>query len=567
MRALIVDDQPNVRLLLSSILSKKVVGCTVSEATNGLEALALLGRQHFDLVVLDVLMPLMDGIETLGAIRRTPSLRHLPVIVLSAVRDEGKVRQLVGHGISAYLAKPLRPLDVADRIQEIISRIAMSSGQPSRSLSGIPPGSTVLVVDGDTAFRRLVKASLHEYTVREAVTGAEGLRACLDQRPALVIVGQDLGAIGAPVLLRKLRSLPDLSAIRLVAAVPGDAPLPVEDADAVVQRTLAGDSFRQHFAKLLVEETPAQQVLASRAHLRPQMISATEQVFGMMLGIEVLALPMAEPATTHDDVVCVPLRLEREACDLEFLFAAPRSMTERMTAQYLQGGDVISDADVASTLCEMATIISSRLQTALRQRGDVVTLGEPSVSRVECAGDDTSSGIRVHFASASQDLRFSTTLRAVPPPRLASPAQDAAATASRTPSMDTSSPQPPPVDAEVLEMLESLQEPGEPDLIVELITLFLEDTPDRLAELGVRPLDAGHVARVAHAVKGSAGNLGAMVLQDCASALEHAAHRGESQKMLAVLADAVHAEFARVERHLQQVLAQRTGTDTQGPRS
>ena len=133
--------------------------------------------------------------------------------------------------------------------------------------------------------------------------------------------------------------------------------------------------------------------------------------------------------------------------------------------------------------------------------------------------------------------------------------------------MDTSSPQPPPVDAEVLEMLESLQEPGEPDLIVELITLFLKDTPDRLAELEDRSLDAGHVARVAHAVKGSAGNLGAMVLQDCASALEHAAHRGESPEMLAGLADAVHAEFARVARHLQQVLAQRTGTDTQGPRS
>jgi two-component system, chemotaxis family, chemotaxis protein CheY len=565
-RALIVDDQSNVRLLLSSILRKKIVGCTVSEATNGLEALDLLGRQHFDLVVLDVLMPLMDGIETLEAIRRTPSLRQLPVIVLSAVRDEGRVRQLVGHGISAYLAKPLRPLDVADRIQNIVGRLAVSPGEPSRSLSGIPSGATVLVIDGDAAFRRLVKASLHEYTVREAMTGAEGLRACLEQRPALVIVGQDLGAIAAPVLLRKLRALPDLATARLVAAVPGDATQSIEDADAVVQRTLAGDSFRHHFAKLLVEDTPAEQVLASRAHLRPQMISATEQVFGMMLGIEVFALPVAGPTATSDDVVCVPLRLEREACDLEFLFAAPRSMTERMTAQYLQGEEVVSDADVAATLCEMATIISSRLQTALRQHGDVVSLGEPSVSRQVAGARDIGDGLHVTFASASQDLRFRTTLRAVPPPRPASPAQDAAATASRTPRMDTSSPQPPPVDAEVLEMLESLQEPGEPDLIVELITLFLKDTPDRLAELGGGPLDASHVARVAHAVKGSAGNLGAMVLQECASALEHAAHRGEGPEVLASRADAVHTEFARVERHLEQVLAQRTGTDPRGSR-
>ena len=131
--------------------------------------------------------------------------------------------------------------------------------------------------------------------------------------------------------------------------------------------------------------------------------------------------------------------------------------------------------------------------------------------------------------------------------------------------MDTSSPQPPPVDAEVLEMLESLQEPGEPDLIVELITLFLKDTPERLAELGDSRRDAGHVARVAHAVKGSAGNLGATVLQECAGALEHAAHRGEGAEALASLADAVRAEYARVERYLQQLLAQRTGADRDRP--
>ena len=236
MRALIVDDQPNVRLLLSRILRKKV-GCTVSEATNGLEALDLLGRQHFDIVVLDVLMPLMDGLETLEAIRRTPSLRHLPVIVLSAVRDESKVRQLVRHGISAYLAKPLRPLDVAERIEAILARIATQSGPPSRTLSGVPRGSRILVVDGDADFRRVVREALTEYVVSEASVGAAGLRACLDQQPAVVIVGQDLGAIDTTMLRRKLRSLPELSAVRVIAAIADDSPGAVADADAVIHRT------------------------------------------------------------------------------------------------------------------------------------------------------------------------------------------------------------------------------------------------------------------------------------------------------------------------------------------
>lgn len=447
MRVLVVDDQTNVRLLLSHILRKKI-GCTVTEATNGLEALDLLGQQPFDLVVLDVLMPQMDGVEMLESLRRRPYLRNLPVIVLSAVRDEGTVRQLVRHGISGYLAKPLRPLDVADRIQDIIGRITAAEATPARNHAG----------------------------------------------------------------------------------------------------SLQGASPRD--------------VLNARADLRPQMISATEQVFGMLLGIEVLAVPGDRPATIGDDVVRVALRLGGEDCDLEFLIAAPRSMGERMTAQYLQAGDVIADEDVASTLGKVALIISSRLQTTLRQRGDDVTVGQPAVSRVGPADQDPAGAMRVTYASSARDLRFITTLRAVPVARAPVAPLEGAATASRNSLMDTTPPQPPPIDAEVLEMLASLQEPGEPDLLVELVTLFLRDTPSRLRDLSARPLEAGRVVRVAHAVKGSAGNLGAMVLQDRASALEQAAHAGGDPVLLAGLADAVQAEYARVEAHLRGVLAERTGADS-----
>ena len=118
---------------------------------------------------------------------------------------------------------------------------------------------------------------------------------------------------------------------------------------------------------------------------------------------------------------------------------------------------------------------------------------------------------------------------------------------------------PPPVDTEVLEMLASLQEPGEPDLLVELVSLFLSDTPERLRALRVRPLASAPVARVAHSVKGSAGNLGATHLQDLASQLEQAGHESRGSDELAALADALCAEYARVELYLQGVLAMRSG--------
>lgn len=120
-------------------------------------------------------------------------------------------------------------------------------------------------------------------------------------------------------------------------------------------------------------------------------------------------------------------------------------------------------------------------------------------------------------------------------------------------------PLPPPVDDEVLEMLASLQEPGEADLLTELVTLFLRDTPVRLRELDTRPLDPHVTARVAHAVKGSAGNLGATHLQDLASTLEQAGRQDAAPELLAPMADALCVEYERVAAYLKTVIANRAG--------
>ena len=123
--------------------------------------------------------------------------------------------------------------------------------------------------------------------------------------------------------------------------------------------------------------------------------------------------------------------------------------------------------------------------------------------------------------------------------------------------MDTTSTPGEPVDPSALEALASLQEDGEPDLLVELITLFLRDTSARLLELSTPPLEAAAVARLAHSIKGSAGNLGAMDLQARAARLEAAATQGEPADTLANLVRDVESEYRRVERHLGQLRASR----------
>lgn len=419
MKALIVDDEPTVRLLLSRILRKEV-DCAVTEATNGIEALDLLARHHFDFVVIDIMMPIMDGLETLEAIRNTPQLRNLPVMVLSAVRDEAQVRQLVSLGVSAYLTKPLRPSDASARVQRFVAQLGTSThvapqGQ-GRTLLGLPDGAQLLIVDGDNDFRHFVRSTLgHQYVISEAEGGAQGLRACLEARPQTILLGQNLGAVPAPMFLRKLRSLPGLAAVPVVVVGSRGNEPPLADADAVIQRTFVPDAFKKQFARLVTGGTPEQRVLLARPELRPQMISATEQVFGMMLGIEVFADAVEPPVPgAGADHACVLLSLPGEESDLLFGVATARDMSERMTALFLQGADVVTAEDVASTLQEVANIISGRLQNALRSRGDEATIGLPVVTVLSQTLPVADTWAGVGFHNGAGDVRFTTYLKPVP---------------------------------------------------------------------------------------------------------------------------------------------------------
>lgn len=420
MRALIVDDEPTVRLLLSRILRREV-DCEVTEATNGIEALDLLARDQFDFVVMDVMMPIMDGLETLEAIRNTAQLQHLPVMVLSAVRDEVQVRQLVALGISAYLTKPLRPSDASARIKRFVATLGggVHAPQPGkgRTLVGLADGAALLLVDGDADFRRFVSSTLGlQYNIVEAEGGAQGLRACLESRPAAIMLGQNLGPVNATTFLRKLRSLPALAGVPVVEVAAGrgtDAPL--ADADAVIQRTFVPDAFKKQFAAHVGGAAGEGKVLLSRPELRPQMISATEQVFGMMLGIEVFADAVEpEPLAAGADLGVVMMTLPDEGSDLEFGISTAREMSERMTALFLKGKEVVTDADVTSTLQEVTNIISGRLQNALKSRNEQVAVGVPVVTSLDAALPIADTWASVGFHNAAGDLRFTTYLRPVP---------------------------------------------------------------------------------------------------------------------------------------------------------
>lgn len=102
-RILVVDDDPNIRRMIVAALRRD--GYSFLEAGNGKEALDLMRARHPDVVVLDLMMPVMSGWEVLQERELDPALKNIPVIIVSANRAP-EVASAVDKGICAFLPKP-----------------------------------------------------------------------------------------------------------------------------------------------------------------------------------------------------------------------------------------------------------------------------------------------------------------------------------------------------------------------------------------------------------------------------------------------------------------------------
>ncbi len=133
---LVIDDDPGLSELLVEYLGGR--GFAVERALDGPAGLERLGRGGVDLVVLDVMMPGMDGFEVLQAIRRTPATARLPIIMLTA-RGEDTDR-IVGLELGAddYLPKPFNPRELLARVKAVLRRAeAPAPADPVLSAAGI----------------------------------------------------------------------------------------------------------------------------------------------------------------------------------------------------------------------------------------------------------------------------------------------------------------------------------------------------------------------------------------------------------------------------------------------
>ncbi|MFV2006659.1 MAG: response regulator [Longimicrobiales bacterium] len=201
---LVIDDDPDSRALLTHYLEG--FGCRVTEATSAAEGISKARREHPDLLTLDLMMPDLDGWDTLQILKQDPNLREIPVVVISVVAAEQRGRLL---GAVDLLSKPFE--------REDLLRVLWRNLGSQRS-------RRVLVVDNDLDFQRLIGEYLAGDGVKLqfASSGEDALQMIETESPDAVFLELAMPVMDGIEFLERLRAIPYHTGLPVIVVTSKD---------------------------------------------------------------------------------------------------------------------------------------------------------------------------------------------------------------------------------------------------------------------------------------------------------------------------------------------------------
>jgi len=121
MKCLIVDDSPAMRRVVANSV-KRFANFEISEAANGLEALDFLKINKVDLILLDWLMPELDGLNFIKVIRSKEVWKNIPVLMITTKSSKEDIIEAIKAGVNGYVVKPVVPIVLEEKINAVLSK-------------------------------------------------------------------------------------------------------------------------------------------------------------------------------------------------------------------------------------------------------------------------------------------------------------------------------------------------------------------------------------------------------------------------------------------------------------
>ena len=118
--ALVVEDSPTMRQLIVYALSR-IKGLTVIEADDGVDALKKLAGGHYDILITDINMPVMDGLKLVKRVRADEGLKGIPIVIITTEGAEEDRQRALALGANAYITKPIQAPQVISKVKALLN--------------------------------------------------------------------------------------------------------------------------------------------------------------------------------------------------------------------------------------------------------------------------------------------------------------------------------------------------------------------------------------------------------------------------------------------------------------
>src|ERR1035437_1995228 len=304
-KILTVDDSKTIRLIVARAF--KSFACEIFEAADGVEGLTAAQRERPDIIILDLTMPIMDGVEMLTKLKADPELRSIPVVMLTAESGRENVLRIAKLGVRDYLIKPFKEESIVERVGRIIALKAKSE-RITRAKRFDDP-LQVLVVDDKPAIIEQIQAALSStpWKVQGVAQPGQAVDSCSQVLPDIALVSLSLPEGAGFILFQMLRANVRTKGIPIVALsvkTANDEQAPAQqlgfngvvtkpidfcDVQLMITRALNLDTSHKYFAfrdGVLVLMLPAifSQAVANdiTTHLRHKVGSSEKYLPGVM---------------------------------------------------------------------------------------------------------------------------------------------------------------------------------------------------------------------------------------------------------------------------------------------
>lgn len=116
---IVVEDSPTMRQLITFAL-KRLPDYKVVEAVDGMDAFKKLSSEHFDLILADINMPVMDGLKLIGLLRSDPKYKKIPIIIITTEGTAEDRKKAMAAGATAYLSKPIQTQELLKIVKKLL---------------------------------------------------------------------------------------------------------------------------------------------------------------------------------------------------------------------------------------------------------------------------------------------------------------------------------------------------------------------------------------------------------------------------------------------------------------